>query len=82
MLLGASAQQARRLVVFSYPPRDAGMRLFFNVANLVFRLLRTELRWFAHPPAAMIATVEDRVLQQTFAHTGLMQVAALSRSQA
>ena len=82
-LLGASAQHARSLVVFSYPRRNAATRLVFSAGNLVFRMLRKEFRAFNHSPAAMIAAVEDHGLEQTFAHTGLLfHVAGLSRSQA
>jgi Methyltransferase domain len=54
-LLGAAAQHARRLLVFSYPPRNAGSRLFIATQNLVFGLLRREFRTFAHPPTASSA---------------------------
>jgi Methyltransferase domain len=79
-LLGAAAGHARRLVVFSYPPRNAITRLFVTVQNLVFRLLRKEFRTFAHPPAAMLAVLGEHGLRGTFAHSGLVwQVAGLER---
>ena len=79
-LLGASAQHARRVVVFSYPRRNAISRLLVNVGNLVFRIRRKEFRGFVHSPAAMIATVEAQGLELTFAHAGpVWQVAGLSR---
>jgi 16S rRNA G966 N2-methylase RsmD len=79
-LLGAAAEHARRLVVFSYPPRNAITRLFVAVQNLVFRLLRKEFRTFAHPPAAMLAVLGEHGLRGTFAHSGLVwQVAGLER---
>lgn len=55
-LLGAAAQHARRLLVFSYPPRNAVSRLFIATQNLVLRLLRREFRTFAHPPTTSPAS--------------------------
>ncbi len=79
-LLGAAAEHARRLVVFSYPPHNAVSRLFVAAGNLIFRLLRKEFRSFAHPPAAMLAVLADRGLRGTFAHHGLVwQVTGLER---
>jgi hypothetical protein len=46
-LLGAAAEHARRLIVFSYPPRNAVSLLFVAAENLIFRLLRKEFRSFA-----------------------------------
>src|SRR5918999_6367206 len=43
-LLGAAAQHARRLLVFSYPRRNPVSRLFVALQHLVFRLLRREFR--------------------------------------
>jgi hypothetical protein len=79
-LLGAAAQRARRVLVFSYPPRNALARLIVNAENLVFRLLRKEYRSFTHPPAAMLGVLAERGLRRTFAHhTLLWQVAGLER---
>src|SRR5919109_1866281 len=54
-LLGAAAGRARRLLVFSYPRRNRVSRLIVAAENLAFRVMRKELRTFAHPPAAMLA---------------------------
>jgi 16S rRNA G966 N2-methylase RsmD len=79
-LLTAAADRARRLVVFSYPPRNAVSRLVVAAQNLIFRLLRKEFRTFAHPPAAMLSVLEVRGLRLTFDHHGLVwQVAGLER---
>ena len=43
-LLRAAAEHTRRLLVFSYPPRNAVSRLLIAAQNLVFRLLRREFR--------------------------------------
>ena len=80
LLLGAAAEHARRLVVFSYPPRNAVSRLIIAAENLIFGFLRKEYRSFAHPPAAMLGVLGDRGFRSTFAHHGLMwQVTGLER---
>ncbi len=80
-LLGAAAERARRVLVFSYPPRNTLSRLFVGAANLAFRLLRREYRTFAHPPSAMLGLLGERGLRRTFAHHTLVwQVAGLERS--
>jgi hypothetical protein len=79
-LLGAAAAHARRLLVFSYPRRNAVSRLFIAVQNVGFRLRRREFRTFAHPPSAMLAVLGDRGLDATFAHSGIAwQVTGLAR---
>jgi magnesium-protoporphyrin O-methyltransferase len=79
-LLGAAADHARRVLVFSYPPRNAVSRLIVAAENLIFRLLRREFRTFAHPPDAMLAVLADRGLRGTFSHHGLVwHVAGLER---
>jgi 2-polyprenyl-3-methyl-5-hydroxy-6-metoxy-1,4-benzoquinol methylase len=79
-LLGAAAERARRLLVFSYPPRNAISRLILAAQNLFFRLQRKEFRTFAHPPAQMIAVLEQRGLRLAYAHRPLLwQIAGLER---
>ena len=79
-LLGAAAKRAGRLLVFSYPPRNAFSRLFVSTENLVFKLLRKEYRSFVHPPSAMLGLLDERGLRRTFAvHTAVWQVAGLER---
>ena len=79
-LLGATAEHARRLFVFSYPPGNAISRLVIAAQNLGFRLLRSEFRTFAHPPSAMLALLGERGLRHVFAHhTRVWQVAGLER---
>lgn len=80
-LLGAAADHSRRLLVFSYPRRNAITRLVVSTQNLVFAALRREFRTFTHPPAAMLAVLEARGLHPTFAHEGMVwQVAGLERT--
>src|SRR4030095_16908530 len=47
-LLAAAGRSARRLLVFSYPPRNAVSRLFIAAENVVWKLLGREYRAFAH----------------------------------
>jgi 2-polyprenyl-3-methyl-5-hydroxy-6-metoxy-1,4-benzoquinol methylase len=79
-LLGAAAERARRLLVFSYPPRNVVSRLFIAAENVLFRLLRREFRTFAHPPSRMLGLLEKRRLRRTFSHHQLVwQIAGLER---
>ena len=80
-LLGAAADHARRLLVFSHPPRNAGSRLLVGLQNLGFRLMRREFRTFAHPAAAMLDVCRAHGLEPAYAHAGaIWQVEGLSRS--
>jgi magnesium-protoporphyrin O-methyltransferase len=79
-LLGAAADHARRLLVFSHPPRNLVSRALFAVQNAFFRVRRSEFRTFAHPPAAMLAVLETHGLQHDFSHRGLVwRVAGLQK---
>jgi protein-L-isoaspartate O-methyltransferase len=71
-LLDAVATHARRLVVFSHPPRSVVSRLVIGAENLVLKLMRKEFRVFAHPPAAMRAVLEERGFRATYAAHGLI----------
>jgi 16S rRNA G966 N2-methylase RsmD len=71
-LLGAVASHARRLVVFSHPPRNVVARSFLTMQNLALRLLRKEFRAFAHPPAAMLRVLAEGGLEPTFTHRGMV----------
>ena len=61
-LLGAAAGHARRLLVFSYPPRNVVSRAFIAAQNLVLRLSGEEFRAFTHPPAAMLGVLREQGL--------------------
>ena len=79
-LLGAAAAHARRLIVFSHPPRNPGSRLFIAAQNLALRLGRREFRTFAHPPEAMLDTCRARGFEAAFRHRGaIWQVDGLAR---
>ena len=70
-LLAAAGGRARRLLVFSYPRRNAVSRAFIALQNTGFRIARKEFRTFAHPPAAMLAVLRDGGLAPSFSHRGL-----------
>lgn len=79
-LLSAAAEHSRRLLVFSYPPRNPISRLVVAAQNVLFTVLRREFRTFAHPPSAMLAVLEERGMRRAFAHHGrIWQVAGLER---
>jgi Methyltransferase domain len=82
-LLGAAGARAERLLVFSYPRRNAATRLVLGIQNAGFRLMRREFRVFAHPPSAMLAVLGDRGLRVAFTHTGVAwSVTGLERAAA
>jgi 2-polyprenyl-3-methyl-5-hydroxy-6-metoxy-1,4-benzoquinol methylase len=70
-LLSAAADHARRLLVFSHPPRNPISRAIIATQNLGFRVMRREFRTFTHPPPAMLAVLERRGLQRIFTHRGI-----------
>jgi hypothetical protein len=70
-LLGAAADRARRLLVFSHPPRNLISRSILGAQNLGFRSLRMEFRTFAHSPPAMLRVLERHGLRPTFVHRGI-----------
>ena len=79
-LLSAAADHARRLLVFSYPPRNVVSRLLLGAQNLFFRLQRKEFRTFAHPPAQMLGVVEERGLLLAYTHRPVVwQIAGFER---
>ena len=79
-LLAAAGSHARRLLVFTHPPRNLGSRTFMWLNNLVMRLSGQEYRGFAHPPRAMLRVLEEQGLDTSYRHRGLVwQVAGLTR---
>jgi len=82
-LLGAAADHARHALVFSYPPRNLGSRAWTGTFNLVLWLTRSTFRTFAHPPAAMRATLERHGLGLAYEHRSVIwQVAGHERAPA
>jgi magnesium-protoporphyrin O-methyltransferase len=80
-LLAAVADHARRLVVFSYPPRNLVSRAIAGAENLLSRVRGRDFRVFTHPPAAMHAVLEERGVRRAAAHSALVwRVAGLERT--
>ena len=79
-LLGAAADHARRLLVFSHPPRTLLSRAVIGGANVAFRFSDGGFRVFAHPPDAMRAVLAEHGLHPV-APTGgrVWQVDAVAR---
>jgi 2-polyprenyl-3-methyl-5-hydroxy-6-metoxy-1,4-benzoquinol methylase len=70
-LLSAAAGHARRLLVFSYPPRNLFNRALLSCENFLHRLRGNDFRAFVHPPAAMITVAEAQGLSVSYRHRGL-----------
>lgn len=58
-LLGAAADHARQLLVFSYPRRHLLTRVGTLVENLGYAVRGRDFRVFIHPPEAMLAVLTD-----------------------
>jgi 2-polyprenyl-3-methyl-5-hydroxy-6-metoxy-1,4-benzoquinol methylase len=70
-LVSAAARHARRLLVFSHPPRNVFTRAAIRFENLLQRLRGSDFRSFVHPPAAMITVAEASGLSVNYRHRGL-----------
>jgi magnesium-protoporphyrin O-methyltransferase len=66
-----TAARARRLLVFSHPPRTVASRIHMR-AEPGLRLARKEFRMYAHPPAAMLDGFRANGLRATHAHPGVL----------
>ena len=79
-LLGAAADHARRLLVFSHPPRNPVSRAVIAGGNLLFRLKGDEFRTFVHPPEAMLDVLARHGFRRTYGGGTLAwRVAGLER---
>jgi 2-polyprenyl-3-methyl-5-hydroxy-6-metoxy-1,4-benzoquinol methylase len=79
-LLGAAADHARRLLVFSHPPRNVASRGLLGAQSLALAMTGKGFRAFTHPPAAMIGVLTDAGLRSAYQHHGaIWQVAGLER---
>jgi magnesium-protoporphyrin O-methyltransferase len=67
-LLAAAGSHARRLLVFSHPPRNATSRFLMWGENLLFRLRGSDFRAFVHPPDAMVAVLQQQGLTVRYRH--------------
>jgi len=79
-LLTAAADHAKRLLVFSHPPRNWVSRTATSLQNLGFRVMGKAFRTFAHPPAAMVAVAEGRGMRTDYTYRGpVWQIVGLAR---
>jgi 2-polyprenyl-3-methyl-5-hydroxy-6-metoxy-1,4-benzoquinol methylase len=80
-LLTAAADHAKRLLVFSHPPRNWLTRTFTRLQNVGFRLIGKSFQIFAHPPAALVAVAEGRGMRTDYTYRGpVWQVVGLARA--
>ena len=70
-LLTAAAVHARRLLVFSHPPRSPLCRAAATGENLLFRVRRSPFRTYTHPPDAMMASAGQPHLELAYHHRAL-----------
>lgn len=61
-LIGEAARHARRLLVFSFPPRNLVSRILNGSANFWMRITRRKFRSYVHPPEAMIEVAKRQGL--------------------
>jgi magnesium-protoporphyrin O-methyltransferase len=79
-LLGAAAEHAGHLLVFSHPPRTLVSRADVRLGNARQRLGGRDFRAFTHPPEAMLAVLAAHGLHPTAAHhRGVWHVEAVAR---
>jgi 16S rRNA G966 N2-methylase RsmD len=79
-LLSSAASRAKRLLVYSHPPRNLLTGAFVRFANLLLRVPAKDFRLFVHPPAAMAAAAQAEGLSVSYRHRGLVwQIVGLER---
>lgn len=71
-LLAAAGSHARRLLVFSHPPRNGMTRVALRCENALRRLRRNDFRAFVHSPPAMEDVVTAQGLTRRYRHPGLV----------
>ena len=82
-LLTAAADHAKRLMVFSHPPRNWVSRTATWLENVSFRVMGRSFRTFDHPPAAMVAVAEGRGMRTDYTYRGpIWQIVGLARAAA
>lgn len=62
-LLGAAADHAGRLLLFTHPPRNVRTRIAVRCENALMRLLGRSYRGYIHSPGAMVSVVARRGLR-------------------
>ena len=70
-LLSAAASHAKRLLVYSHPPRNLLSRMMVGCENLLHRLRGNAFRAFVHPPAAMMKAAQAQGLSVSYRHRGM-----------
>ena len=71
-LLGAAADHARHLLVFSHPPRNLGTRALVSMEKAVLRFTGRRFQSFTHPPEAMLDVLRGRGLTAVHARRGIV----------
>jgi magnesium-protoporphyrin O-methyltransferase len=80
-LAGAAADRAKGMLVMSFPNRRWWTRLGLTLANFGFRVIRLQFRVFLHPPALILAAVEQCGFKTGLNQPGLLwQVVAFERT--
>jgi 2-polyprenyl-3-methyl-5-hydroxy-6-metoxy-1,4-benzoquinol methylase len=69
-LLSAAGSHARRLLVFSHPPRNPLSRGVIGAENLSRRIRGQTFRAFVHPPEAMVSVLRETGLTMRYTHRG------------
>ena len=70
-LLAAAADHARRLLVFSHPPRNLASRAIVSAENALLRLRGSTFRSWTHPPQSMLEVAQGRGFAAVHQHRGL-----------
>jgi 2-polyprenyl-3-methyl-5-hydroxy-6-metoxy-1,4-benzoquinol methylase len=70
-LLSAAGTHAKRLLIFSHPPRNWISRSLMAWDNTLRRWKHNDFRSFVHPPDAMLATLQTQGLTPRYRHRGL-----------
>lgn len=71
-LLAAAGSHARRLLVFSHPPRNRFTRFALACDNLVRRVQRSDFRAYLHPPRGMVEVLQAQGLAPRYRHRGVV----------
>ena len=80
-LAGAAAERARDVLVISFPNDRWWTQMGVSFGNFAFGLFRIQFRVFLHPPAQILAAVEQHGFKTRFNNRGfLWQVAELERA--
>jgi magnesium-protoporphyrin O-methyltransferase len=62
-LVGEAAKHTRRVLVFSFPPRNLASRALNGVSNLWMKAKRNDFRSYVHSPDRMIAVARQHGLE-------------------